>query len=116
MKSKLLLWCLSMLTLIWGSGMAQAGIIRSTAKGVSKGSVAVVKGTPGAAADAADGVATAGKATGSAVASGASTAGKATGSAVATGASAAGNGVVQVPGLVARGTAGAAKAVWKAVW
>jgi len=101
MRSKLLLVGLSGLALTWGTGLAQAGVIRATAKQIGKGSEVVVKSTPQAAGDAAGGIATAGKATGSAVKSGASSTGK---------------GIVATPGLVKRGTTGAGKAIWKAVW
>ena len=97
MKSKVLLVGLGGLVLTWGAGLAQAGVIRSAAEDVDKGSVAVVKGTPEAAGAAAGGLATAGKATGGAIKTGASSTGK---------------GIVEAPGLAARGT----KAVWKAVW
>jgi len=97
MKSKVLLVGLGGVVLTWGAGLARAGVIRSAAEDVDKGSVAVVKSTPQAAGAAADGLATAGKATGGAIKTGASSAGK---------------GIVQTPGLVARGT----KAAWKAVW
>lgn len=101
MKSKLLLAGLGGLVLMWGAGLAQAGVIRATAKQVDKGTVAVAKGTPEAAGAAASGLATAGKATGGALKTGASFAGK---------------GIVETPGLAARGTTRAAKAVWKTVW
>ncbi|MGD0221424.1 MAG: hypothetical protein ABSF71_03735 [Terriglobia bacterium] len=97
MKSKLLLVGVGVLVLTWGAGLAQAGVIRAAAKQVDKGSVAAPKGTPKAAGAAAYGFAAAGKATGNALKTGASSAGK---------------GVVETPGLAARG----AKAVWKAVW
>jgi len=101
MKSKVLLLVMSGLTLAWGAGVAQAGVLRAAAKGIGKGSETVVKSTPDAVSDAADGVATAGKATGSAV---------------KTGATATCKGAAAAPGIVARGAAGGAKAVWKAIW
>jgi hypothetical protein len=101
MKSKLLAVALSGLFLTWGAGLAQAGVIRATGKQIGKGSAAVAKATPDA--------------TG-AVAGGVATAGKTTGGVVKTGATSVSKGAARTPGLAARGTAGAGKALWKAVW
>jgi len=104
MKSKLMLLAMSGLALSWGTGLAQAGVIRATAKGISEGSATIVKNTPDAASDAASGLATAGKATGGVVKTGATSVGK---------------GVTAAPGLAERGSVGAAKAakaIWKAAW
>lgn len=104
MKSKLLLLGMSGLALTWGTGFAEAGVIRATAKGIGEGSATIVRSTPDAASDAAGGLATAGKATGGAVKTGATSVGK---------------GVTAAPGLAGRGTVGAAKAakaIWKAAW
>jgi len=108
MKSKFWLGCMCATLLVLGTGVAQAGVIRSTAKEMGKGTAAVAKSTPQAAEAAGGGLATAGKATGSALRSGADSAGK---------------GIAATPSLAvkgttsaAKGTATAAKAVWKAVW
>lgn len=90
MRKRFLPIFLSLLALAWAAGLAQAGALRTTGKGIAKGTTAV-------ASAAATG--------GEAVAGGAATAGKTTGSVVKRGAVG-----------VARGTAAAAKGVWKAVW
>ena len=90
MNSKVFVIVLSAFVLYGGASLAQAGVIRSTGKAIGKGSTATANGVQ--------------------------TAGKATGSAVKTGTVAVGKGVVAAPGHVARGTAGAAKKTWKAIW
>ena len=97
MKSRFVMFGLTGMVLTFGLSVAQAGAIRATGKQIGKTSKVVA----GATANAADGVASAGKATGSAIKGGAPTAGKV---------------VVAAPGAAARGTSRAGKAIVKAVW
>ena len=101
MKSRIIVLGLGGMVFALGLSAAHAGAIRTTGKQIGKTSVVVAGTTASAAGIAAGGVATAGKATGGALKDGAPKAGKA---------------VVAAPGVAARGTTRASKAIWKAVW
>ena len=108
MKSNFWLRCLCATWLVWGTGLAHAGVIRTTAKQMGRGTATVAKSTPHAVEAAGGGLVIAGKATGGALQYSADSAGKA---------------IAATPGVAAEGTtavgkgiATAAKAVWKAAW
>ena len=101
MKSKLSSVALTLLALAWGIGAAQAGVLRTTAKRLSKGSAAVAGTTSSAAGNVADDVVSAGNSTGGALKTAAASTGK---------------GIAATPRLAARGTVGAGKAIGRAVW
>jgi hypothetical protein len=101
MKSKIASVGLAVAAFAFGTSVAHAGALRATGKQIGKTSAVVAAKTADAAGAAAGGVANAGKATGGAIKDGAPSAGK---------------GIAAAPGVTARGTARASKAVWKAVW
>jgi hypothetical protein len=101
MKSKLSTVALTLFALAWGACVAQAGVLRTTAKELSKGSAAVAEATSSAAGNVADDVASAGNSTGGAL---------------KTAAAATGKGVAATPRLAVRGTVGAGRAIGRAIW
>ncbi|HUY15818.1 MAG TPA: hypothetical protein VMX16_19640 [Terriglobia bacterium] len=126
MKRKVWLWMLSTVMLAFMVQVAQAGVIRYAGKELYKGSVKAGQAAEAGGADVAGGAAAVGEATkdgAQAAAGDASKAGSAAGGAIKSGldttkdgAVDVGKGAAQAPGLVAHGTAAAAKSLWRAIW